>query len=160
MHVWFKYDGQGPDVEVGPRGFVIGRGGQADLDLMKVSNRLSGKHCSFWKVGGKYAVLDQKSTNGTYVGQVAEAEAAKEPVGTGVILIEIADEPNGPVLLAVRKVKEANLDLARDWIFLVSPDQPDGHVRIRFIPVPNGDFNMEFRACKQVRIVKKGEEEE
>ena len=159
MRVLFKYGTAVQPIEVGPRGFMIGRGSDVDLDLAAASNKLSAHHCSFWKVAGKHAILDQNSTNGTYVGQVAAADAANKPVGVGVILIEIGDEAEGPVLLAIRKVREANLDLARDWIFLVSPAAVDGHVRIKFTSVAGGgDYNMDVRACKKVRIVKKGEE--
>lgn len=152
MIVWFSRGGEDPFVEVGPNGFLFGRGRHAGLDLSGASNRVAVRHCSFWKIKGEYLVLDQQGSNGTFVGQEATADAADKPVPPGVILIEI-DEPNGPMLLAIKQVNDATLNLAADWILLVNPNLPDGHIRVRFVPVADGDFNMDVRACR-VRVVK------
>jgi hypothetical protein len=163
------------EVEVGDEGAALGR------KYPGMTGSVSRAHCKIKQIRGQWMLTDTESKNGTYVGvvvttgedeeddvtQTADASmlslsgggdasmsglhAAAQPQD---IVFNILDEEGGPVQLTVRRVGEpVVLNLATDWVLLVSPsntppDMEPVHVRIRFLPRTEGGVRMDVRACR------------
>src|SRR5262249_19796751 len=123
-----------------------------DFDLSGLSKRVAQTHCRLWLFRGTYILYNRSPRKDTFFGEVqaTEPKSATTDDDTVWVSVTVPDEQTVFVLLTQIKV-EAQIDVAKHWILLVDPAEPDGHVLIRFVPEGN-DFKMEVKACKVLKL--------
>lgn len=155
--LWYQYEAGSVLVPLKlGEGLVFGREHAAykvQIDLAPLSRRVDFVHCRLWYIRRAFVVYNLcRPRQATFLAREVKDRAAK----AGEVKIQVGDAPD-PMLLSLKPVEvEAIVDLSQDYLFLVEPTAPHGHVLVRFRPAQEeGHYSLEVHPCKVLEIVPK-----
>jgi pSer/pThr/pTyr-binding forkhead associated (FHA) protein len=110
--------GERPTLTLDSARIVIGRGASCDLRLPDA--RVSARHASIRANGGEYSILDEGSTNGTFVGKARVAPHSPHPLRSGDLVriasvwLEVVIDQRPPTLELPQATRELAHTLLAD----------------------------------------------